>query len=295
MILYIKNIDTRQDCNKPWEHLLEQYPALVEPIRESWNDPSSFVRKIYMITPTKTRAEQTPDLTRLAQTLYLIPNLFWIVVEDEPQVTLRLRRLLRSFHLPFIHLNIATPDYLKPTQNQSTWRRPRGVFQKNIGLQWLRTNTNKDEDALVYFADDDNTYHWKLFQEIRKVQSVGVWPVGLVGELLYERPICLNGRVHSWFHYMYRKRKFPTDMAGFAIHLRLIHHYSTYVFNVSATSIAEQESQILNTMTTIDQLECLANNATKIYVWHTKTQSMFLTSIERLRNAGMKYDLVNQL
>ena len=63
---------------------------------------------------------------------------------------------------------------------------------------------------------------------------------------------------------MYRKRKFPTDMAGFAIHLRLIHHYSTYVFNVSATSIAEQESQILNTMTTIDQLECLANNATKV-------------------------------
>ena len=68
----VKNIDTRQDCNKPWERLLEQYPALVEPIRESWNDPSSFVRKIYMITPTKTRAEQTPDLTRLAQTLYLV-------------------------------------------------------------------------------------------------------------------------------------------------------------------------------------------------------------------------------
>jgi hypothetical protein len=63
-------------------------------------------------------------------------------------------------------LNIATPDYLKPTENQSTWRRPRGVFQKNIGLQWIRSNTNIDDDALVYFADDDNTYHWKLFQEV---------------------------------------------------------------------------------------------------------------------------------
>jgi hypothetical protein len=84
-------------------------------------------------------------------------------------------------------------------------------------------------------------------------------------------------------------------MAGFAIHLRLIHQYSNYVFNVSVDSVAQQESQILNTMTTMDQLECLANNASKIYVWHTKTQSMFLTSIEQLSNAGMKYDLISEL
>ncbi|CAF4875732.1 unnamed protein product, partial [Rotaria sp. Silwood2] len=167
---------------------------------------------------------------------------------------------------PFVHLNIATPDYMKPTQNQSTWRRPRGMFQKNVGLQWIRQNTNSNDDALIYFADDDNTYHWKLFQEIRKVQSVGVWPVGLVGELFYERPVCLKGKVYSWFHYVYRKRKFPTDMAGFAIHLRLFHQYSNYIFNVSANSVAEQESQILDTMTTMDQLECLANNASKVII-----------------------------
>ena len=40
------------------------------------------------------------------------------------------------------------------------------MFQKNIALQWLRLNTNQTDDALVYFADDDNTYHWKLFQEV---------------------------------------------------------------------------------------------------------------------------------
>jgi hypothetical protein len=54
-------------------------------------------------------------------------------------------------------------------------------------------------------------------------------------------------------------------MAGFAIHLRLIHQYSNYIFNVSADSIAQQESQILDTMTTMDQLECLANNASKVF------------------------------
>jgi len=40
------------------------------------------------------------------------------------------------------------------------------MFQKNIALQWIRSNTNQNDDALVYFADDDNTYHWKLFQEV---------------------------------------------------------------------------------------------------------------------------------
>jgi hypothetical protein len=53
-------------------------------------------------------------------------------------------------------------------------------------------------------------------------------------------------------------------MAGFAIHLRLIHQYSNYIFNVSANSIGQQESQILDTMTTMNQLECLANNASKV-------------------------------
>ena len=66
-------MDINQDI-KPWDQLLTMYPGLVEPIRESWDDPLS-LRKIYMITPTKTRAEQTADLIRLAQTLYLVKSL----------------------------------------------------------------------------------------------------------------------------------------------------------------------------------------------------------------------------
>jgi hypothetical protein len=81
-------------------------------------------------------------------------------------------------------------------------------------------------------------------------------------------------------------------MAGFAIHVRLIHQHSDYLFNVSADSVGQQESQILDRMATQDSLECLAQNASKIYVWHTKTQSMFLTSIDRLNKAGMVYDLI---
>ena len=70
MYLLVRSEDIKQDI-KPWEQLLNMYPGLVEPIESSWNDPLS-IRKIYMITPTKTRGEQTADLTRLAQTLYLV-------------------------------------------------------------------------------------------------------------------------------------------------------------------------------------------------------------------------------
>lgn len=37
---------------------------------------------IFLITPTYTRPTQMPDMTRLAQTLRLVPDIFWIVVED---------------------------------------------------------------------------------------------------------------------------------------------------------------------------------------------------------------------
>lgn len=37
---------------------------------------------IFIITPTYTRPTQMPDMTRLAQTLRLVPDIFWIVAED---------------------------------------------------------------------------------------------------------------------------------------------------------------------------------------------------------------------
>jgi galactosylgalactosylxylosylprotein 3-beta-glucuronosyltransferase 3 len=42
--------------------------------------------------------------------------------------------------------------------------------------------------GVVYFGDDDNTYDLRLFDEIRNVSNVGVWPVGLVDELIVETP-----------------------------------------------------------------------------------------------------------
>ena len=33
------------------------------------------------------------------------------------------------------------------------------------------------QQGVVYFADDDNSYHLDLFRELRKIKTVGVLPV----------------------------------------------------------------------------------------------------------------------
>ena len=51
---------------------------------------------------------------------------------------------------------------------------------------------------MVYFADDDNTYALDLFHEIRTTARVSVFPVGLVGGVLVEKPKVVDGRVIGW-------------------------------------------------------------------------------------------------
>lgn len=41
--------------------------------------------------------------------------------------------------------------------------KPRGVSNRNRGLEWLRANA---KSGVFYFADDDNTYDIRLFEEV---------------------------------------------------------------------------------------------------------------------------------
>jgi len=49
--------------------------------------------------------------------------------------------------------------------------KPRGVSNRNRGLEWLRENARLG-DGVLYFADDDNTYDIALFDEIRSTEKV---------------------------------------------------------------------------------------------------------------------------
>ena len=46
------------------------------------NDQS--IPMIYAITPTYARPHQRSDLTKMCNTLLLVPNLHWIIIEDSP-------------------------------------------------------------------------------------------------------------------------------------------------------------------------------------------------------------------
>lgn len=230
---------------------------------------------IYAITPTYYRYVQKAELTKISQTLMLVPNIHWIIVEDSEEKTALVTNLIAESGLKVTHLTAKTPPFEKLQAKEPRWKRHRGVEQRNKGLSWLRSNMQLGKDkGYVYFMDDDNTYSIKIFSEIMKIKNVGVWPVGLVGGFSVETPI-LNkqtGKVESYKSGWKPQRPFAIDMAGFAISLDLILQKSDASFSYKMEK-GFQESQFLSYFTTKEELEPLADNCTKVYVWHTRTEN----------------------
>jgi len=56
--------------------------------------------------------------------------------------------------------------------------KPRGVSNRNRGLEWLRANATS---GVFYFADDDNTYDIQLFEEASTV-VLEIQAMNLTGE-----------------------------------------------------------------------------------------------------------------
>ena len=146
---------------------LEQRIALQ---KSGW-DPK--LPTIYAITPTYRRFLQKAELTRMSQTLKHVKNFHWIVVEDSHEKTNLVKRFLTNCGLKYTHLSIRTPMEMRRSRNKPRWTKSRGVEQRNIALQWLRRNVKANETkGVVYFADDDNTYDIKIFEEVRTVTQI---------------------------------------------------------------------------------------------------------------------------
>lgn len=96
-----------------------------------------------------------------------------------------------------------------------------------------------------------------------KIKQVGVWPVGLVGGLMVEKPICEKNKVIGFNAAWKPDRVFPLDMAAFAINLRVILDKGDAWFSFKTLG-GYQETQFLEQMVTRDQLEPLADCCTKV-------------------------------
>ena len=128
---------------------------------------------IYAITPTYERFLQKAELTRLSQTFKHVKNFHWIVVEDSYENTNLVKRFLSNNGLNHTHLNVRTPMETRRSDKKPRWTKHRGVEQRNIALNWLRKNVKAEETkGVVYFADDDNIYDIRIFEEVRPIGPI---------------------------------------------------------------------------------------------------------------------------
>ncbi|CAD5111451.1 DgyrCDS760 [Dimorphilus gyrociliatus] len=227
---------------------------------------------IFVVTPTHSRLEQKAELTRLCQCFMHVPKLHWIVVEDRESRSRLVENFLSKCKVVSSHLFVKTPDESVLKANESRWKKPRGVQQRNVALSYLRFEHSRSK-GVVFFADDDNVYDLELFNEMRHTQKASVWPVGLVGKLKYETPVLdSQGKVIFWRTAWKGTRKFALDMAGFAVNLKLITDSPKVQFR-SGRSIGMLETNFLSDLNLeLSDLEPKANGCTQVLVWHTRTE-----------------------
>lgn len=91
--------------------LTQQQLLLLEHLELNKNN--AILPVIYAVTPTYTRQVQKAELTRISQTLKLVPNVHWIVVEDSEEKTDLVRNLILDSKLIATHLNAKTPPFEK--------------------------------------------------------------------------------------------------------------------------------------------------------------------------------------
>ncbi|RRT63069.1 hypothetical protein B296_00027390 [Ensete ventricosum] len=136
-----------------------------EPLPNDVPDPSPPRNKLLIVvTPTYNRASQSYYLSRLGQTLRLVPPpLLWIVVEMNA-ASMETAEILMGSGVVYRHL---------VCKKNSTIIKDRGVHQRNTALEHIERH---HLDGIVYFADDDNIYSLELFEELREIRYVLLVP-----------------------------------------------------------------------------------------------------------------------
>ncbi|CAH1781920.1 unnamed protein product [Owenia fusiformis] len=216
--------------------------------------------KIFAITPTYRRPQQIAEFTRLGQSLMNVADLHWIVIEDDVTQSRRIVQLLNRLNIEFTLLAIPSDTSLQSTV--------KGITQRNAGLKLL---LDANFTGVFYFADDDNSYDLRIFEQMKSIKRVGVWPVGLVTGQGFESPIVKNGKVVDFSSGWKANRAFPLDMAGFAVNIDFWQQKGAPLFYRKVNPGYQEDIFLKELHIEKQDLEPLAWNCSKILTWHTKT------------------------
>ena len=107
------------------------------------------------------------------------------------------------------------------------------ILPPNQKIQAIKYNFNffrskifvNSRNDVVYFADADHVYDSKLFEAIRDVGVVGMFPVGLTQPLGISSPVIgNNGQVVGFLSDAETSngRRFPVPLTGFSVGLSVI-------------------------------------------------------------------------
>ena len=100
------------------------------------------------------------ELTRLGQTLLLVPRVHWLVPEDARSCSSIVTDTLRRIGLPFTHFSTPMPEiYRKQTYV------PRGVANRRAAIAWIKMHAKPN--SVLYFLDDDNAIDVRLLEQLR--------------------------------------------------------------------------------------------------------------------------------
>ena len=93
-----------------------------------------------------------------------------------------------------------------------------------------------------------------------------MWPVGLVGGLLWEGPICKDRKVVKFHTAWMPERAFPVDMAAFSINIHLLFEYPTAYINPEVARGFLETDFLEQLKISRDDLEAKADDCTKVSI-----------------------------
>lgn len=185
-------------------------------------------------------------LCHLKDILVKLDNIRWIVVDDNHEEDKELLKFLPDF---------ATHLFIGPSKDK-------GHIQRNLALEYIYDN---GLDGLIYNADDDNRYDPDIFEILRQTKKFSILPVGNLGPNSIEKAILINDKFTGWDS-GWIERKYPVDMAAFCFDYSLLSRLTKpfWLFN----GLGGESEFIDKLIDSVEDIEFLAHDEDKIYVWH---------------------------